>query len=721
MVALYNIVCRKEARLLGVGFLFLCATLLTQSCTEDIDTSDRYTFTEETVASYLEKHEDYSEYYALLGEVPISKRSESTVLQLLSARGNYTVFAPSNEAMCEYLDSLCRKGLITEPTWEGFTDDDILDSIRKTIVYNSIIDCGDDNTAYQTGTFPSDTEEFLIANMNDRKLTVNYGLNRDSIYINGTMDDDGNVLGGCLIDLSNRDIPAINGYIHQMHTVVAPSNETLGDLLKSFVDMETEGFLVAAKMVLACGLGDTLGKIRDEVYEELYVTGMLSDLPMHSSSGSIGYLPEHRKYGFTLFAETDDFWRETLGKEPADITVEDVKDWVVEQGLYPDARDDNDYTDDDNALNRFITYHLLPMRLPVDKLVIHYNEKGYYYATSTRYTVAVNETYTSMGKRRLFTLYQVGNVDGIFINRFPNLDNSRTGTYRELSCDADKEGFRVETAGAQSGINGYIYPFTPMIAAGPATLAYTQETRENFQKRRQRFKGGALFPEFMNNDIRANRVGTARDMCVGLPMNSDYPYVDNMTIEDDTYFYFLLGLGKAWLNYQGDEINVNGRYDLTITMPPVPLKGTYEIRFLVSSRSSLRGMCQVYFGSDTNNLYAMGIPLDIRLDGLSDFVGWTEDTGDEDVDAENDKKLRNKGFMKAPEHYHAGTASDGTARSSHYLTRRIIAREDMDPDKTYYLRFKTVLEDTGKEFKIDHIEVCSKEVYDNPATPEDIW
>ena len=57
---------------------------VTQSCKEDIDMSDRYTFKEYTIASYLTEHDTtYSEYINLLKTVKISRRSESTVFQLI--------------------------------------------------------------------------------------------------------------------------------------------------------------------------------------------------------------------------------------------------------------------------------------------------------------------------------------------------------------------------------------------------------------------------------------------------------------------------------------------------------------------------------------------------------------------------------------------------------------------------------------------------------------
>ncbi len=693
-----------------------------QSCTEDVDMSDRYTFTGETVASYLEKHEEYSDYYRLLGEVPISSRSESTVLQLMSARGNYTVFAPDNNAVQMYLDSLYEKGIITEPTWDGFDDDEVLDSIKKVIVYNSIIDSGDDTEAYSSATFPGDNEEFLIANLNDRKLVMNYGIDPDSMYINGTKDDNGNVVNGCPIDVFNHDIYVINGYIHEMHKVIAPSNDSLADLLWGFISSNTEGFLVMAKLVMACGLGDTLSKYRDEVYEELYQTAIIEDLPGWGGQVKYrGYLPEHRKYGFTIFAERDAFWRSVIGKSPVDITPEDVKEWVISQDYYPDATTGDNYSDINNVLNKFVTYHMLPMRIPTDKLVLHYNEKGYYYATSTRYTVAINELYTTMGERRLFKIYQVGNVDGIYLNRFPNLDNGRTGTYQELSCDADKQGFLINTEEALNVVNGYLYPIDAMSTAGPAALAYNEDTRYNFQKQRLRFDATSLFQEMMTNDIRGNRVATDRTMYVGFTCDSEYQYLENMSLDDNCECYYMTGLGLGWPNYQGDAFYITGRYDVTVKLPPVPAKGTYQFRYLSSATSSARGICQVYFGSDTNNLYAMGIPLDMGLDGTSEWVGWEEDTGDEDIDAETDKKMRNKGFMKGPELYHAGTASSVTARNYSPIVRRIMITQDMEPGKTYYVRFKSVLDSDTHDMKFDFFEYCAKEIYDNPNDPEDIW
>jgi hypothetical protein len=103
-------------------------------------------------------------------------------------------------------------------------------------------------------------------------------------------------------------------------------------------------------------------------------------------------------------------------------------------------------------------------------------------------------------------------------------------------------------------------------------------------------------------------------------------------------------------------------------------------------------------------------------------IGWELDTGDDDYDAEVDKRLRNNGFMKSPILYNAGGPGGSKwARNSDICTRRILLRQTMDPDETYYIRFKTVMDDPTRYIYMDFLEYCPKEVYDNPETPEDIW
>ena len=72
---------------------------LTASCTEDIDESNLYTFTGETIEDYLaNRGEQFSSFNYILGRIDYDI--------ILSAYGTYTCFAPTNEAIAEYIDSL---------------------------------------------------------------------------------------------------------------------------------------------------------------------------------------------------------------------------------------------------------------------------------------------------------------------------------------------------------------------------------------------------------------------------------------------------------------------------------------------------------------------------------------------------------------------------------------------------------------------------------------
>ena len=269
--------------------------------------------------------------------------------------------------------------------------------------------------------------------MNDRKLVVTYTSDPDSILIND-----------CMIDRVNHDILAINGVVHSMHNVVAPSGDSMAALLKNMIDSNQGGYAVMAKLIAACDLLDELDKIKDDVYERKYQTEAIPhSVTRDDGEGVIKfYSPEHRYYGFTIFSETDEFWSRKLNKDVRDITVDDIYDYIDKLGIYPDAKRDADYSSEDNLLNQFVTYHMLPMRLSADRLVNHYNEKGYQ-SNSKIPTVAIFEFYTTMGKRRLLKTFESKESNGIYLNRFPNLNNGRNGDYHENSCDPQNMGILI--------------------------------------------------------------------------------------------------------------------------------------------------------------------------------------------------------------------------------------------------------------------------------------
>ena len=679
------------------------------ACHEEIDTSARYVFKERTVAGYLSDHEQFSEYVRLMKEQPVSEVSATTVYQLMTAYGCYTVFAPTNDAIQLYLDSLVIKGIIPEADWDAFPDERTKDSIRSVLVLNSILDGTKQGKSYFTAEFPKTNEEFDINTMADRKISVTYYKNDlDSMSIDGI----------CPVSKKNRDIEAINGFVHEVAYVINPSNETLGSTLHKYAfDFEC-GLSVMARMVEACGLTDTLSAVRDERYEMLYKTGAFPNFKWQLRSFEIE-APEHRKYGYTLFAETDEFWETELGKDRREITLEDLRGWIAEKGYYPEGVNDENYSDEQNLLNLFVTYHLLPMRIPVDKLALHYNEKGYNYKNKNAAPVIpVWAHYVTMGKRRLLRIWESAESQVPYLNRFPKLNDGRHEDYHEKECTEENQGVRIETgdgSGVVRLINAVIYPIHEPIA-------YTEHVRNELGKVRIRYDSWEFQPEAMNNDLR---LVTRTDACWHFSSDPDKQYFENMTVNSkETNFMLLSGRDQSWPNYQGDEVLAEGIYDITFTLPPVPKNGVYEIRMGVSTYSGTRGICQVYWGPRKDQLVPQGIPVNMQLGGNSvpNILGWEKDTDDDDYNAEVDKKMRNNGFMKGPEYIVASAGGRETNRISATSTRRIVVRETMSPDVVYYMRFKTVQPDyKQKQLFVDYLEFSPKEVYDNPERPEDIW
>ena len=694
---------------------FLLTAMMLWNCTETVDTSARYVFKGNTISDYLSKNSQFSEYCRLLNEVNVSKVSETRVFQLLSARGHFTVFAPTNDAIQAYLDTLVADGVIEYPSWEAFDDSVELDSIRRVIVLNSIIDSGDDEEAYQTWDLPVRSGwEMVRTNMNDRKLSVYYTDQPDDILINGLWP----------INYVNRDMRMLNGVIHQMDEVVAPRTITAADYLWEIVKEKREGYLVMARAIEACGLLDTLRAWRDEAYETLRLTGVITDLDNINSMGFAdsgrAYAPEHRLIGFTIFAELDSFWREQ-GLDPADPDLlPKLLQWIQENHLYSDGdvfTTDKNYSSPENLLYQWVTYHMLPMRISSNMLVIHHNESRFKLSNPAKLGMASEELYTTMGKRRLLKIYESEESQGVYLNRFPVLDCGRNGSGGELSCAEDKRGLRVgadqKEAVLSDIINCCIYPLD-----GP--LAYTDQVRDNLHKQRLRIDAMGMLPEAMTNGIRKRASEDQRYQQVYIPKHTIYQYFNDMWMNEDCNMVYFNAYRYGWPGKNGDEMKAVGRYEVTYRLPPVPRQGIYELRYAIIA-TDRRGVAQVYFGSDFDKLPVAGIPMDWTIPPQNPITAWEKDTEDKDYNAEIDKRMRNNGYMNGDKSNCVLGDPNNSLREYTWAMRRILLRQYMDPEKTYYIRMKSVLDTDAKEFYMDYIELCPKEVFDNPETPEDIW
>ena len=285
-------------RLIRAAVIMAVALVTFVACQDRVDESNMYTFTGKLMSGYMEEDEGLSDFLYLIKRVKLSDVSESTVYDLLSARGNFTCFAPSNEAVQNFLDSLYNT-----------TDYDITltpDSTAEFIVNNCLIDHENSeallSTAFLEGTI--ETQSFA-----GRFVTINFDT----------------ITGGNLavyIDKYSRitasDIEVENGVIHKVDKVVAPTTSSLSSLIEA-----TENLQVFSNLLKVTGFDEILNApFRDMDYEKNHPeTGL--GCPTETGDTPVP-TPAHRDSGFTAFVEADSLFEQafgiTLEKENGQIT-----------------------------------------------------------------------------------------------------------------------------------------------------------------------------------------------------------------------------------------------------------------------------------------------------------------------------------------------------------------------------------------------------------------
>ena len=686
------------------------ASIVFSSCTENIDDSDLYTFTGEMMIDHMKNNpEKFSSFATLLSRVKSSekKANASSMEALLSARGNYTCFAPNNEAIKMYLDTLLVYGVITDTALMALPD-----SVARVIVFNSLIDNGNAD-AYASTDFGAGA--LSITNMNDRYVDISFGNEADGttvIYVNSSSK------------ILEKDIEVENGYIHEIDHVLSPSSATIADLIISTDNTSFFGTLIGMT-----GIDDNLTAYKDESYEDDEDAGELG--PYNSGgSGWPGYYPEKRFFGFTAFVETDSIFKLRLGlgenaTEGEMITA--LKDYVQTNADYKDDTSwGTDYTSEKNWLYQFVAYHFLPERLIWNKLVIFSNENGFNNQSpndGTKFQTNVWEYYETLDpNRRSIKITgirggkRINRVSVYNVNQYKEKPDETAAANEFLSLDitinSDNGDYKNQA------LNGYYYPIEDI-------LLWTEKIPGTVLNERMRYDVTSLLPELMTNNHRRTGDATHRAWYY----TSGYFDKENggsgsmLNVSKETDLCYLTntqndGGSGNWINYQADEFNIKGQYDFVMKLPPVPYTGTYEIRYGVNANSN-RGMAQIYVGTNPNNLPAVGIPIDLRLYGTDPSIGWVSDSGltDEEIE-ELDKQLRNNDYMKGPKYFASASGASGRVTSN--CLRKIIYRGQLEEGKTYYIRYKSVLEGTSYQFFYDYLEFVPKTVY-NGDEPEDKW
>lgn len=687
------------------------------SCSEEIDDSNLYTFTGQTVIDYLRSDSTLSDIAKISDRAGMSDR--------LSAYGTYTCFAPTNEALKVYIDSLYndKKSDNHNGLYAGEVPaDSVMNRLWKSEKCDSL--CKDIIESHVTGQKKT-TNDFLTG----ADITMMLGNTHTPKRVNGEITMDGTT------HFIKTDQEVENGIVQVIDRLFYRSTNYIIDEMDA---MGCYGLWVEA--LRKTGI--------DKILQENIRTKGISwfNIEPENQYPYADY-PTKCKVGFTIFAEPDEVLKKEGINTFADLVARanqeyaNCKNWysyVEDKGI--NVSTGNDYTNQWNALNMFIRYHILHYALSTDKLVYSYNELK---------DIDVYEYVRTLLPGTMFKLTGIkdpgGNVGEIRINRQlntptltsdPGNTNLNGTAYLEANQVID-EGILVGNSkiNSRQASNGYVHPIS-------GVLAYKETVPNKVLNERLRFEFMSLFDESMTNryrgytgaDLKSFFGRTDRNItAVRIPEG----YFENMVIYNgDASRVYYLTKDQAngyqgydcWNDYQGDELYCKGAYDFAIKLPPVPKDGTYELRFGYVNNGK-RTIVQFYLGhsSDRSTMTPCDIPLDQNVNPTSTTVGWTNPNTDGDNGAAVDKAMHNRGWMRGPNYFSNKKHGEGsTARfksdgGQHHI-RRVVTKQYFKQGEENWFRCKTAMpENTEAEFQLDYIELVPATVYNHSSLTEDIF
>ncbi|MBO5083897.1 MAG: fasciclin domain-containing protein [Bacteroidaceae bacterium] len=632
------------------------------SCRENIDEGARYTFTGHTIASFLEENEDvFSSFIEIL--------DRGGRLNLMKAYGQYTCFAPTNDAITRYLfeqDSIYKSTLNSEnPVWTGVTStelSELSDSMCKVIAQTHLIP-----QVYLTTDMEGDIIPTM--NMNDRFLSLDVTVDANShsvLLINGT----GEIIA--------KDEEVENGVVHTISSVLNPSANTVPAQIAAH-----EYFKIISEAIEKTGYADLLQLYKDESYTD----GDKKALGIYSNSPLCPY-PANRYFGYTAFLEPDQVFFDA-----GIYNFEDLKAKCAE--WYPKADVNAPLTSADNPVNQFVGYHLLDRKLAYSRLVCykinpHSNfnsEKDLLnFSDRNEYFETMNNKLMKLTMPRSNPKYQTT----ILINYSRDTDPTVDPYMNTIVYNP--QDFRVlDTLYADfaaEALNGTIHAIDKILIYNEDVMGgrvLNDIIRIDFS---------ALCSELTNNDIRWNYFTHSSDGEVYIP----HTYCKNMKVFTDETRHYYLSPHTSWANYQGDEMMTLGSFDFAYKLPPVPA-GTYEIRMGYSANSN-RHIVQFYIDNEV-----AGIPVDLRILGSHPTINWVADAQTEDNGIQNDKEMKNRGYLKGPITFR-NTSETGLARDYDGDLRKVIITKYLSEGE-HWLRFKNVNEndDGNAQFMHDYLEI----------------
>lgn len=732
----------------------LLATILTGSafigCQDEVDESNRYTFTGDLISSYLEKDpEQFSHFVYILSKASLGNKNQSSLLETLSSYGAYTCFAPTNDAIERFLAEKYNiwatsvennRNDPTAPIEEtGITSPNLEDlSIEKCneIAKNHVIE-----KEYKRVDFGG---ELPVRSMNFRPISTR----SDSFDI--VTGDRVYCVGAKNAEAIGEEVSTYNGTIHILKDVLDPSTKNIADILN-----EADGLSIFREALTKTGLNKLLEKrVRDEAYDK----DLVKEKALQNRNEKAFY-PETSFDGFTLLVEPNDVLVNP-NNNSFGIAITDVNKLIefAEKAYGSEPGFEEVYDHPKNALFKFISYHILDRTLTKEKkaegnegnasgnwFMYNFNRNGFnakinmshdknwhdYFETYLPYD---EWTYTDeelkavrsgdVDEGCMIKATQLkGNTFNIMLNYCNTAPSEKMSYHTNITVYSHDE---AKNKWPESISHSKLAPTNGHIQYIDKILVYDEdEMVSNIINERMRWDVMSLFPELTTNLVRWDTENTFYYIPAGRTGDpAERQFSKRLrALAETTHIVYLTPCptyNGGYTNYQGDEFLMEGIFDAEMRIPHVPF-GTYEIRvgFCMSDK---RGVIQFYLDNEI-----CGIPTDMRLNDINkNRMGWFSDEKDglsaDDI-ITKEKAMRNRGYMKGPGSIVVDNTQQIPMRECDNAFRRIITTNlELTPKKEgHWLRVKNVTQ-TGtetREYNHDYLEIVPKNIYNNPSLPED--
>ena len=732
------------------GICVICGVM---SCNEEPDGSNLFSSDQKTIAEMLRDRSELSAFYRILEKGSFDK--------YLGTYGEYTCFAPVNEGVNRYIDSLYKdesyliskakkkhNGIQEDPNWANL---DVM--ARVNLMPDSLCD--------DIARFHLSGERHMQVDLDGTATTWTTMKIGRSIRVN-TFDEikapkEAYIGLTSLNDVSaitEGDIEAINGVLHICSEMIPRSDRTTDDQLRVEGEKDLSIFYAALE---ATGYTDTLMIERKNNPDGTAITYDLGN-NHNDRDGNVLYYPKECMIKWTVFAETDDVFR-AAGINSFDDLKTKCAEWYGNcSGWYDYIKEKNikistgdDYTSKFNVVNMFVAYHILRAGMPIDRIVYEKNKQtdaswnfcfGYepqeYFETMLPNTLLkVWETNPKTTKDLWLNRYLTNNTLTSKLGMFgmPG-DGDHTLVFRGVSVDRNSS---VET------LNGYIHRIKGI-------LKYDQNAKDALHER-LRLDSSTFLYELINNGLRGatpSEVSTLNGGGDGNRVAFHNTFFDNIVCYNPGTLLRFNVMG-AWRAHNSDQFQGWDVYDFAIKLPHVPT-GDYELRIIYPPMGR-GGLMQFYLGNSSkqSDMVAIGIPFDACANPHEDAtfgyepIQTLDENPESDFGVECGQRMHVRGYMYAPASFSRGTyntitdplsynendiysaASQITGSTScrsetgygTMMLRRIITTQRFEQGQDYWLRIKNLVNDANLGWSFDFIELVPLDIVNSQTMSED--